>query len=214
MEAALKKVGDRSYKISMEGESVGTLTMKTRIEKKGNGKVVVFEDQMEMARGGEKMQMTMKETAALSHLRILSAQRGGKDMDWSVSVSGNKAVLKVEGREQTVELTEGAVGESGLLRILCAAEQKEKASFKVDVLSMTSERLEKDHHFTCLGKETVEVGGKKIDAFKWEEKGEWKITRNGIAGTSSVDNSYWVSAEGYLVRSIGPNGMEIVLQSK
>src|ERR1043166_9526521 len=96
--AALKKAGDRSYKITMGGESVGTLTMKTRVEKKGNSTVAIFEDQMEMARGGDKMQMTMKETAALSHLRILSAQRGGKDMDWSVSISGNKAVMKVEGR--------------------------------------------------------------------------------------------------------------------
>ena len=214
VEAIFKNAGEHTYVFVQNRQKIGTLLMKTRIEKEEGRKVAVFDDQMVIELEGKKMTVSMKETAALGHLGVLSSMRHNNDGDWSIRVDGTKATMKVEGREQTFEITETVVGEQGLLRLVCVAEQKVQASFKVDVLSMTGERLEKEHQFRCVGKERIEIGGRMIDSFKWEEKWEWKGTLKGVPTASRIENSYWVSPDGYLLRFMGPTGVEILLEMK
>jgi hypothetical protein len=214
IESALRKFGERTYSMNEGGKKAGTWTMKTRLETSEGRKTAVFEDEVDVTIGEKTVKMSMKETADPSHLRLLSAKRSGKEMDWSVVVDGARAKMVVDGREQIVEITETTVGEMGVIRLLCAAEQKPDSTFKVDVLSMTAERLQKEHLCRCAGKEVVEIAGKKIDTFKWEEKWELKGTLNGVSSTSRVDNTYWVSPEGYLVRAGGPERIQLVLEMK
>jgi len=87
-----------------------------------------------------------------------------------------------------------------MIRLLCAQEQKEGRSFKVDMFDIDMFGVQKDHAFTCSGKETIEIGGKKFDAFKWQEK--W-TTKEDYHRT----RTYWVSVDGYLLRRKGFNGL-------
>jgi len=220
MEAALKKFGERTYSIMMEGKKIGTAVLRTRMEKEKGRTVAIFEDQITIGEG--EMALKMKETASLDRLRLLGAEgstkEGDKNEKVSVTVDGKKAKITGRDPEIVVELTDAAVGEHGMLRMLCAAEQKVGASFKLDVLSLTAEELQPGHAFTCVAKEQIEIGGKKVDAFKWANKGEWKKTRKvgdqEVPATTTVDNTFWVSPDGYVLRSMNPEGMEVVLDAK
>jgi len=220
LEAALKKFGDRKYRILQDGKESGNIIMKTRIEAEGDRKVVVMDDRFFFYRPPEVQGMLRTERADLKGLGLLSAtvKHSDKDSRFSASVKDRKVILTVEGRDQTIEAPEGIVGESALLRLVCSAEQKKGAAFKVDVLSLTSEGLEPGHAFRCLGTETVEIGGKKVDAFKWESKREWKSVKKvgdeDIVISMSAENLYWVSPDGYLLRSTGAGASEFVLDAK
>lgn len=222
LEAALKKFGDRSYLLLVNGKKVGTLTLKTRIEKEGGRSVAVFEDRFAMTLEGVEMVLAVTEKASTQGLRLISAKRttkeGGKEVDWTVSVEGTKASLQSGGRKQTLDVTEATIGEQAMVRLVCVAEQKEGVAFAVDVMSGVDDQLQRAHSFRCLGKEQVEIGGKKFDAFKWENKGEWKIVRKvgdeEVPGSTSVNNTFWVSPDGYLLRSTGAGASEFVLDAK
>jgi len=171
---------------------------------------------------GTEMILTVTEKASTDRLRLISAKRttkeGGKEVDWILSVEGKKASLQSGGRKETIEVTEGTIGEHTVVRLVCAAEQKEGATFTADVLSGMEDQLQSGHSFRCLGKEQVEIGGKKFDAFKWENKGEWKVTRKiddkEFPTSTRVDNTFWVSPDGYLLRSTGAGASEFVLDAK
>ena len=106
------------------------------------------------------------------------------------------------------DTTETTVSEAAMIRLLCAQEQKEGQSFKVDLFDFHKPQVQKDHAFTCLGKETIEVGGKKFVAFKWQEK--W--TTKPSPGDSSQEDmdwkrTYWISVDGYLLKREGVDGV-------
>lgn len=218
LEEALKKFGDRNYKVLQDGKESGSMTLKTRLEKEGETQVVVMEDRIEMKAGEAEVQVTLTERAFLKGLRLISAKRTGKrpggDIDWWVSVAGGKATLRLEDRTQTIDLPEGTIGEQAALRLVCAAEQKVGASFKADVFVMIAERVDRGHEFRCVAKETLDIGGARREAYKWEETWEGKITRNGTTGTSKTANTYWAGADGYPLRAVIGPGMEVVLDVK
>jgi len=218
LEAALRKFGDRNYKVLQNGKESGTMTLKTRLEKDGEAKVVVMEDRVELRAGDADAHMSFTERASLKGLRLISAKRTGKvpgaDIDWWVSVAAGKASMRVADRTQTIDLTEGAIAELAIMRLICAAEQKVGSTFKADVLVMVSEHLDLGHEFKCVAKETLDIGGAKREAFKWEETWEGKITRNGMTSTSKTANTYWASPDGYPLRAVIGPGMEVVLDAK
>src|SRR5687767_11598527 len=123
LEAALKKFGDRTYRIVEEGKETGTMTLKTSIERDGDKMAAVFEDRADMKIGDFQLTMTLNEKASLDGLRLISATRKGKtpdgDVDWRVSVRGGKAAMKVEDREQTIDVTARTVGELAVMRLVC-----------------------------------------------------------------------------------------------
>jgi hypothetical protein len=210
VESVLGKAPERRYKILVRGESIGSWTMKSSIEQDGGRKVVVLVDELDVTTPDGRQKMTIRETASLDGLRLISVKRTGDGLDWSAKVEGRKATMKVDGRESTHDTAAGTVGESGILRVVCAAEQKEKAEFKVDMLTLVAERHETGHNLRCVGREQVDIGGKKFDAFRWEHT--WSGKGGGLESTR--DSTYWVSPDGYLLRATERPGMEMVLDAK
>jgi hypothetical protein len=174
----------------------------------------VLEDEFDVELRGEKVRMSMKETALVEGLELRSGSRqGGPARDWSLSVAGRTATVQVQGRTQKIELDGPVAGERSVIRAVCAAEQKEGATFKLDVLSFPAEELQKGRLFRCVGRESLERGGKKREAFRWTETWESKGLRNGIPVGSKVENGDGVSPEGVLLRSTSLGRTELVLES-
>lgn len=222
MEAALKKIGDRTYRILLQGKEAGTCSLKTRIEKEGERSVAVFEDRYSLALEEHKIAILWTQKASLDRLRLISARHttdlSGRKTEWVVAMEGKKAFIERGGKKETVEVSDGTIGEAAMIRLVCVAEQKEGAAFTADVISSEEHQFQPGHSFKCLGKESVDIGGKKVEAFKWENKGEWKSTRKvdgqEVPTTTTIENTFWVSPEGHLVRSMGSGGSELVLDSK
>ena len=222
LEAALKKFGDRNYRILLDGKDAGICSLKTRIEKEGGKSVAVFEDQFAMALEEQKLVMTWTQKASTDRLQLISAKHttdlSGRKSEWILQVEGKKALIESDGKKETVEIGVGAIGEAGMVRLVCAAEQKEGASFTADVMSGVANQFQPGHSFKCVGKESLDIGGKKLDTFKWENKGEWKstVTVDGqeVPNSTSVQNTFWVSPDGYLVRSLGNGRSELILDAK
>ena len=200
--AAVRKAGERRYRLVEDGKTVGTVTLKTKVD----GASVVFEDTFDMM--GRKM--AMRETARLEDLSLVSASRKMEGVDWTLRVEGKKALMKVEGRDTTLDLPGPVLGELAALRLVAAAPRKEGATSKRDIVSFPGEELRKDVEFRCAGKEEVELGGKKRPAFKWTEKWRHESTVDGVKRISSVDLAFWVSPDGVILRSSGP-GPELLL---
>jgi hypothetical protein len=214
IEAALRKAGERRYRMMENGMEVGSLKLTTSIQTVDGRKAAVFDDVFEVTLGGRKVEMVMKETARLEGLTLVSASRKGDGHEGKIAVAGQKATLTVEDRPHTLDLAGPTIGEQAAFRLVCAAEQKEGLTFKSDVLSFPAEELQKGHVFRCVSRETLEIGGKKRPAFKWTQNWEWKGLRNGIPTSSKVDIAYWVSPEGVLLRSTASGGGEIVLAAE
>lgn len=221
LEAALKKFGDRTYRIREGGKPTGTLTLKTRIEKAGDRKVAVLEDKYAVKMDGVDTGMTYRETASLEGLRLVSAHHKGVSPEGNVEckivLRDGKAKLMDNGENPTIDIGPNTVGELAVLRLVCAAEQKRGTNFKADLLSLMVPAFEPGHAFRCIGPEQLQIDGKKFDVFKWEQKGEWKhkVTIEGQETTlaSEVDKSYWVSPDGHLVR-FRSDSMEMTIETK
>ena len=122
--------------------------------------------------------------------------------------------MTAKNKTHTIETTERTVGELAPLLLSCSAEQKVGATFKVDVLRMVTQRLEKGREFTCVDKDVLEIRGRKFDAFKWEERWVQEGPKDGAPVPTKVESTYWVSPDGYPLRSIIGPGMEVVLDVK
>lgn len=212
LEAALKKFGNRTYIMSISGEQGGRLAMKTRIEKEGGRRVAVFEETMIEPFIGGKVTGTMVEKAALDGLRLISlkwaSREGGKESVDTITIEGTKATLIFSGKKETLDVTESTIGEMAVLRRVCAAEQKEGAEFKVDVLNPPAHEFQAGRTLRCEGKAQIEIAGRKHEAFLWKEK-----SQKGQPGMQ-VNNTYWVSPAGHLLKYIGLGGVEYVLDAK
>jgi hypothetical protein len=217
IEAAILKAGERRYRLNEDGKPVGTLTLKSSVVTIDGRKSALFEDVFDVTLGGQKVQMATKEKALLDGLALVSTSRKGpfseNGGDWTIAVADKKATITVQGRTQTIDLVGPTIGEQAAIRMVCAAEQKKGVTFKLDVLNLGAEELHKGHTFACLAREDLEIGRKKVPAYKWTETYESKGVRDGIPTSTKVDNAYWVSPEGVLLRSTSSGRMEMMLES-
>jgi hypothetical protein len=200
LEAALKKFGDRTYTRFIDGIEAGYRTLKTSLVTE-KGRTVSMLEVSEIESG--KTLSTTVEEAELNGLKLKTARRGevvgGKSELNTITVDGLKATLKYAGKEdKVVAITEDTVGEEGLLRRICATEQKEGAELKLDVLRYPARDIER-RTLKCEGLKQLEIRGMKFDAYLWVEPGNLK---------------YWVSPDGYLLRWIAPGGADFVLDAK
>ncbi|HKS17396.1 MAG TPA: hypothetical protein VJU16_08800 [Planctomycetota bacterium] len=206
LEAALKKFGNRTYQFLVEGKKVGTRTLKTAIIEETDRKVAVFE--VKDTAGG-KQTGTVVENADLRGLRLLYVK-----VTTSMKTKGDENTLTVEGLKATmrlpkvepmiIDVTAKTIGEEALLRLVCAAEQKEGAVLKFDLLTWGIPQVEEGRTLKCEGKTQVEIGGKKFDAYLW----------TGKDPVLDSTYKYWVSPEGYLLRWFESDKIEYVLESK
>ncbi|HKS17395.1 MAG TPA: hypothetical protein VJU16_08795 [Planctomycetota bacterium] len=211
LEAALKKFGNRTYGMYVSGKKAGLLKLKTKIETEGGRRLAIFEDSMtEPATGGTVTGIVTEKASLdglrLSTLRWVSILDGRRSID-SVTVEGSKAVVIREGEKKTLTVPEKTMGESGLLRQICAVEQKKGEILNVEILNHVMQELE-SRELKCDGEVDIEIAGKKQVAFRWREQ-----LQEGKSG-ANVRNTYWVSAAGHLLKYIGLGGVEYVLESK
>jgi hypothetical protein len=208
-EAALKRFGDRTYRILLNGKRGGTLALKTRIERDKGQPTAVFDDDFDFVLEGTRSRLVTSERASLDRLRLLSNTitevDGDKQDRFSITVDKETAHLKgLTGRKTEIKVPDTLMGQMSVLRRMCISEQKEGVSFPVALINARHERLQIGHVIRCLGKQKVDHDGKKIDAWKWEEKGDVKFsTGTGDPGYSidlKVDNTYWVGPDGTLLR--------------
>jgi hypothetical protein len=215
-EAALKRFGEsRTYRMSHEIKK-GTTTLKTRVETVKDKKVAVLEDVFAGTLFEKGYRFSTAETASLDRFRMLSCKMRTKtrdeDTEVSIEVNGTKAVMTgaKEGKDIVIswDITESTVSEAAMIRLLCAQEQKEGRSFKVDMLAIDRLEVQKDHAFNCVGKEEIALGGKKYGAFKWQERWTTK-PRPGSKPQEDLhcERTYWVSVDGYLLKRQGIDGV-------
>ena len=201
LEAALKKFGDRKYRLFTMGKETGHLSMKTRIETEGDQKVAVFEDKGDVKIEDKVEGGTMTERLALVGPRILSItskDAGGRN-EVAISIREGKATIKKGEDTKVLNVTNSSIGMGSVYRMVCTQEQKVGGTFKIDHLG--PEGFSTGHEFRCVGREQLEIAGVKHNAFKWELKGEGDIEMPGVENsTYSFDNAYWVSPDGYLLR--------------
>jgi hypothetical protein len=215
-ETALKKFGEsRTYRVSHPNRR-GTRTMMTRIETVDGKKVAVLEDVFDGTIFEKEKRFSTAETASLGRFSMMSCKvhnkTGDESIEGSIEVKGSKAFVTITrgGMSITIpcDITGTTVSEAAMILLLCAQEQKEGQSFKVDMFDIDKSQVEKDHAFTCSGKETIDIGGKKHDAFKWQEKWTTKPSP-GDSLQKDLDwkRTYWISVDGYLLRRKGIDGV-------
>jgi len=200
-EAAIKKFGVRKYKMLTQGKEAGTMVLQARVETEGGAKVVVLHLKGDSTIEGKVDGGTIDEKTTLEGLRLLSVRTRTADgkVDEGISIKdGQATVTPVDGEVKTVKVTGSTIGFAAMFLIACVQEQKAGSTFKVDILHFKD--LQKDHEFRCVAKETIEIGGKKYDSFKWEQKGKGTIDLPDEDITYKIENFWWISPDGYLLR--------------
>jgi hypothetical protein len=214
LEAALKKFGNRTYRITERGKPIGTTTLNWKVEKQDDRRVAVFEDTATLQVGPVAVTIILTETADLEGLKLIRATReaGGPKgkLEISASIRDGDAYLTVNERQLLIRDIRNVMGELSVIRLVGMKEQKVGSAFKSNVFVLQSPSDELKHDFRCVAQETIEIGGKKVEAFKWEQKWKGKAIRDGESVDATVENAYWIGADGTLVRfKIGPNEMTL-----
>ena len=200
VEAAIKKMTDREYRMIVSGREIGTMTLKNRVETEGGRRIAVFESVLKMTRAGEPQEELMIEKANLDGLQFLSRRlvRLGGVVDKVMEVKDGKIALKkIDGATKQVEVTKVTVSEGALYRLPCVQEQKVGAALKIDVLDFD---LQKGYELKCVERKEVELGDAKHDAFIWRLSGENTIELPSGHMKMKFEYIYWVTPEGLLLR--------------
>ena len=214
LEAALKKFGDRKYRVTEGGKPTGTMTLKTRIEVVGDRKEVVLEDRLERKIGDAVETVTITETSNLEGLALVRADLTATTAKGEVKatasiregdayISGPDGILMLIG-------VEGGMGILAPPRILCMKKQEVGAHFNAEVILWNTPSDNQSHEFRCVSKESIEVGGKKVEAFKWEVRWTGDLIKGG---KQSSEKTYWIAPDGALLR-FKTASTEMVLESK
>lgn len=215
VEAALKDTAVCTYRLLENGARVGTMTVRVATETVNGRRRGVFTEEMEWKTpDDQKARMTFKETTDARDLRLLSAVYNDTSYEWSVDVEERRARFTGGGaKDRTVAVSDATVGMVTLLRMVGSAEQKEGATFKVDVVNIVARQYQPEHTVRCVGKEPVDVGGKPIEAFKWEDRWESTVMRDGEPRTLQFTEACWVGADGRILR-FRRGGFDAVLEVK
>lgn len=200
-EAALKKFGDRTYRVMEGSKATGTMTLKTRIERIGDQKVAIFEDRLERKVGDALEAVTITETSKLDGLGLIRGESATSspagDVEASVSVRDGDAYTSGPDGMLMLLNVEGFMGILAPARVLSMKTQEVGATFKANVVLWTTPSGNSSHEFRCVSKESLEVDGKKIDAFKWEVKWKGKLIKGA---DRSIKKEYWIGADGTLLQ--------------
>lgn len=218
LEAALRKFGNRTYKILLKGEPVGTYALKTRVAEEEGQKLAFLEDRLETKIGETVRTTDYTEKAVLKGLALhwttqTDTALEGKSVPVIAIKDGDGHVSTTAGKRMHLKAVAGALGERALFRLVCMKEQKIGATLKVNALVLEPIDYQMDREVKCVAKETLSIGGRKIAAFKWEDKRDGSSILTGKPVPVPIDNAYWVGPDGALVKfKIGP--LEMVPEAK
>jgi hypothetical protein len=214
LEASLKKFGDRTYRIMENGKKVGMCTLKTRIATEDGRRLAIFEDRIEKQSSDANLFLDFTEMATLNGLRLDWATRadgGAKEDDPSISIREGDGYVTSDLGNLLLRKVEGAVGERALIRLVCMQTQKVGVVLKADVLVLDPIDYQRNQELRCEAKETLDIGGKKVEAHKWEDKRSGKSVLSGKPVPYKFDNAYWVGPDGALVKFTS-GSMEMILE--
>jgi len=93
------------------------------------------------------------------------------------------------------------------------ADQKVGAAIQADLLVLDPVDYQRKQEIRCVAAETLDVGGKKTETFKWLDKREGQSVLSGQPIPYKFDNTYWVAKDGNLVK-FTTGSMEMVLDAK
>ncbi len=187
IKTALKGVGDRTYKVSGEKGSSGTLVLKTTVDKDG----ATLDDALEAEIGGRKLAMAFKQGCKLdAFLNPTSVEgkmiEGEQAFAITVAVKDGKAAAKMtagaETSEKEVELGGKAITHFALFRVVCLLEAKKDATVAFDLFDVPDLKMRKDCSLTCAGKEKTDVAGKSVECDKWTMKRDKRESTLWVSG--------------------------------
>ena len=194
----------------MESKRTSTVEFRTRIEKDGDRTVVVFDDRFITKTGEKETIDSRSERASLPGLKLISMteEAPGRPKRIVTIQDGRAKVTRGDDRFE-FDVTPSTMGILSLTRALSIREQKIGDKFTLDLVR--GQELDRGHVLECEAKETIEIGGAKVEAFRWKQTWESKddITDEVIKHTQS----YWISPEGFLLRLV-TEYFEMTLKSK
>ncbi len=203
--AALKGVGERSYKVSDGDKMSGSMILKTGVEKEA----AVLDDVLLLGDGDMKVSMEFKQTCKLDSFLSATTVEGkltfsDKVQTRTLTVKDGKAAAKTtEGgktTEKEVAIGDKAITHFALFRVVCVLEAKKGAVTTFDLLDVESLDLKKDCTLTCDGKAKTDVAGKSLECDKWTLKQEAK------------ESTFWISG-GFVVKA-SLDGLNVELEEK
>jgi hypothetical protein len=214
--AALKKFGEQTFRIMEGGKKVGTYTLKTRIDLEDGQRLAVFEDRIDKHSDSSTVTLDLIEKATLDGLRLQWATRadgGVKEDDTTIEIRDGDGHVASDLGNILLKKVAGALGERALIRFVCVQKQEVGNSFKADLLVLDPVDYQRGQEIKCVAKETIEVGGKKVVAHKWEDKREGESILSGKPIAYKFDNAYWVGPDGTIVK-FRSGSMEMILEPK
>ena len=204
IKAALKTVGERTYKLTDEKHG-GSLVLKTTVEKDA----AILDDVLTLQEGEAKATMAFKQTCAIDACLNPTAVEGkitdGKE-NRTVSVvvkDGTAKVKLVDGAEVTERsetLGDKAITHFALFRVVCILEAKKDATVKFNLVDVEAFLVRKDSTLTCNGKDKTDVGGKAVECDQWTLKEEGR----------DRDSIFWVSGGVVVKATVEGVSMELV----
>ena len=191
----LKTWGTKVYtfEASRPGSSEKTIMGEVALKTEVAGGLVVLNDRMEISFRGEKVSLDLthrcKRDNYLSPIHIDSKGEGDDEFGtFVVTIDGERATVRSEGREREMELPNHVVTWSAFFRLVTLLPRQEGSRISYPY-SLESEELhvKKDFLVECMGRDIVQSGPEGISCTKF------RLTGRGIHPAF-----YWVSDDGVL----------------
>jgi hypothetical protein len=170
-----------------EGNAIGTVTMKVS-QKEDN---LVLEDSWEYELEGKKHSVkathVCKADRALTLKSAQVVQTATPAHTWRAEIKDGMLVTETQGKEtsgqewtkrHSKEITSPALTYFSLTRLIGAFPRRKGFAFEFDLIGTFGIDIRRNVKISCAGEEEVEVGEKRIMAWKWELSGTFRDNPN------------------------------------
>ncbi len=191
----LKAWGTKSYTYEASrpgGERktiMGQLMLKTEVA----DDAVLLADRVEIQFRGERLMLDLahrcKKDNFLSPVRIDSEGEGDDEFGtFVVTIEGDEATVRSDGRERTMELPENVVTFSAFFRLVTLLPRQEGSRISFPYWLESEElNLKKDFVAECMGSDAIQSGQESVNCTKFR-----------LTGGGNHPAYYWVDGDGVL----------------
>ena len=164
----------------VEGKAIGTVTMKV-FQKEGK---LVLEDSWDYEWEGKKQSLkathVCKSDRALALESVQVVQTQTPPYTWRAEIKDGMLITETQGKEtsgeewtkrKSKEISSTALTHFSLARLIGAFPRRKGFAFEFDLIEPFGINIHRNVKLTCGGEEEVEVGERKIKAWKWELSG-------------------------------------------
>jgi len=192
----LKTLGEQRYNFQASKPSgntiaiTGTFTFATEVQRDK----VVLRDKIELTHQEMKLSLTLvhhcKKNNYLTPERIESKGAGGEFSTFVATIVNGKAAVKINGRENTIEVPPDTVSYSALVRLLPLLPREKGLRISFPHWLESSElHLKKDFVIECLGEEQITRGTQK-----------WRCTKYRLTSSQIMPMDAWIDSDNILQR--------------